>query len=408
MGTSNTATVVAGGLKVTGGTPAVGKVLTSDASGMASWVDPAGGVNADWNAISGSAVILNKPTIPTNTIELINGSGYISSETDPVWSAEKSSYYTKAGTDAGFAQISHTHADATTTVSGFLSGPDKAKLNALPVGANPGEMNYWNGTAWVGVAPGTTGQNLTFCNGVPTWGPCPSFALNVTKAGTGNGTVTSSPSGINCGIDCSEPYTSGTVVTLTAAPTVPQVTNPITGKIWMDRNLGASQVATSSTDAAAYGDLYQWGRATDGHQIRTSGTTETLSSTDTPGHSNFITAPNSPYDWRSPQNVNLWQGVNGVNNPCPTGFRIPTSTEFEAERLSWSSNDAIGAFTSPLKLPMAGFRLEGGSIIVVDGRYWSGTVDGSMYVYRLYFSSSNSYVQGDVRSRGHSVRCIKD
>ena len=35
----------------------------------------------------------------------------------------------------------------------------------------------------------------------------------------------------------------------------PVVTNPTTGEIWMDRNLGASQVATSSTDAAAYGDL---------------------------------------------------------------------------------------------------------------------------------------------------------
>jgi hypothetical protein len=42
--------------------------------------------------------------------------------------------------------------------------------------------------------------------------------LSITKAGTGAGTVTSSPAGINCGADCSEPYTSGTVVTLTAAP----------------------------------------------------------------------------------------------------------------------------------------------------------------------------------------------
>ena len=63
-------------------------------------------------------------------------------------------------------------------------------------------------------------------------------------------------------------------------PPPPNVTNPTTGDILIDRNLGASQVATSSTDADAYGDLYQWGRGTDGHQIRTSGTTSTLSSTD--------------------------------------------------------------------------------------------------------------------------------
>ncbi|MFN3480867.1 MAG: SBBP repeat-containing protein, partial [Thermodesulfovibrionales bacterium] len=44
------------------------------------------------------------------------------------------------------------------------------------------------------------------------------YTLTVTKTGTGSGTVTSSPAGINCGTDCSEPYASGTVVTLTATP----------------------------------------------------------------------------------------------------------------------------------------------------------------------------------------------
>ena len=102
----------------------------------------------------------------------------------------------------------------------------------------------------------------------------------------------------------------------------------------MDRNLGATQAATSSTDVDAYGDLYQWGRRSDGHQCRTSATTSTLSSTDQPAHGNFIIAPSSPYDWRSPQNANLWQGVNGINNPCPSGYRLPTEAELEAEHLS--------------------------------------------------------------------------
>jgi V8-like Glu-specific endopeptidase len=43
------------------------------------------------------------------------------------------------------------------------------------------------------------------------------FLLSVTKAGSGTGTVTSSPAGISCGADCSENYASGTSVTLTAA-----------------------------------------------------------------------------------------------------------------------------------------------------------------------------------------------
>jgi len=43
-------------------------------------------------------------------------------------------------------------------------------------------------------------------------------AMTVSKAGTGSGTITSSPPGINCGDDCSEHYMSGTVITLTATP----------------------------------------------------------------------------------------------------------------------------------------------------------------------------------------------
>jgi len=234
-------------------------------------------------------------------------------------------------------------------------------------GTVAGQMQYWNGTAWVSVTPGTTGQNLTNCNGVPTW-------------------------------------TTGGV-----CPT-PNVTNATTGKVWMDRNLGASQVATSSTDAASYGHLYQWGRAADGHQIRTSGTTVTLSAIDQPAHGNFILASNSPRDWRSPQNDNLWQGVSGVNNPCPSGYRLPTFTELEDERVSWGTNNAAGAFASPLKLPMSGYRnSSNGSLgsVGTNGNYWSSTVSGT-FSRRLYFDSSPANVDAANRAYGFSVRCIKD
>jgi len=52
-----------------------------------------------------------------------------------------------------------------------IQGP----AGTLPPGTVAGEINYWNGTAWVTVAPGSNAnpQTLTFCNGVPTWGPCP-------------------------------------------------------------------------------------------------------------------------------------------------------------------------------------------------------------------------------------------
>ena len=46
----------------------------------------------------------------------------------------------------------------------------------------------------------------------------PSATLTTNVDGTGSGTVTSAPPGINCPGDCSEAYTVGTVVTLTPTP----------------------------------------------------------------------------------------------------------------------------------------------------------------------------------------------
>jgi len=175
----------------------------------------------------------------------------------------------------------------------------------------------------------------------------------------------------------------------------------------MDRNLGASQVATSSTDVDAYGDLFQWGRAADGHEKHTSGTTSTLSDTDTPGHGDFIL---SSSDWRSSQNDNLWQGVDGVNNPCPVGFRVPTEAEWQAEIDNGGITNSAGAFSSPLKLPVAGFRLNNdGSLNNLGsyGLYWSSTVGGAGARHQ-YFNSSNAGMGSGTRTYGLSVRCLKD
>ena len=183
-----------------------------------------------------------------------------------------------------------------------------------------------------------------------------------------------------------------------------------TGQVWMDRNLGASQVATSSTDSAAYGDLYQWGRGSDGHEKRNSPITSVNSSTDDPGHGNFITESSYPYDWRVPQNNNLWQGESGINNPCPAGFRLPTYTELETERLSWAINNSAGAFASPLKLVFAGYRYNDDGTVVGAGSvglYWSGTVDG-IYSRYLGFFSYYAFMSYSHRAFGFSARCLED
>ncbi|MFT5580764.1 MAG: hypothetical protein ACI9G9_000001, partial [Psychromonas sp.] len=224
--------------------------------------------------------------------------------------------------------------------------------------------------------------------------------------------------------DCT-PSTDEVVITTQNCCTAPAVTflykgvsvtydvvgsNAVPSRCWLDRNLGASQVATSSTDAAAYGDLFQWGRLDDKHQNRTSETTTTLSSTDTPGHDDFITKGSSPYDWRSGQNNALWQGVSGINNPCPTGYRIPTETEFTNERLSWPTTNSAEAFASPLKLTVGGFRFFSTAGLSSEGSagvYWSSTVSGANAQY-LNITSANAITSPSYRATSMSVRCIKD
>ena len=182
----------------------------------------------------------------------------------------------------------------------------------------------------------------------------------------------------------------------------------------MDRNLGASRAAINRTDAASFGYLYQWGRSSDGHQDRTSTTTTVLSSSDVPENGNFILTLtlNFNRDWRSPQNHNLWQGVNGINNPCPPGYRVPTGAEWQAEAKGWTGINETAAFNSFLKLPLAGGRSSNnvnGSISAGDGYYWTSTTNASsaIYVITKLYASAN-FRESANRGLGLSIRCIKD
>ncbi len=218
---------------------------------------------------------------------------------------------------------------------------------------------------------------------------------------------------------CTNLYSSGpceglstTVTFIYKGQTVTYGVVGSSGNCWMDRNLGASQVATSSADADAYGDLFQWGRADEGHQDRDSDNYDDgQATTPTPNDGNawdgdFIIGNTN---WLNPSDDNLWQDVNGINNPCPSGYRLPTIAELNAERLSWTSNKAAGAFASPLKLPVAGRRQTDGQFSLggFSGRYWSSTV-GPVSPHHLYFQSSSASTNVANRAIGQSVRCIMD
>jgi hypothetical protein len=74
----------------------------------------------------------------------------------------------------------------------------------------------WSGGGCTGTAPCTvtmsTAQVVTAA-----FTQIPSFMLSVVSSGAGSGTVTSMPSGINCGAICNASYQTGTQVKLTAA-----------------------------------------------------------------------------------------------------------------------------------------------------------------------------------------------
>jgi uncharacterized protein (TIGR02145 family) len=305
---------------------------------------------------------------------------------------------------------------AAATWSGTLTAGVQANGVSLTLpysGGNGGSYNGQsvNSTGVAGLTATLSSGSLTTSSG--------NLVFNISGTPSGYGTATFSITFLGRSCTISRIVQSGSAQPCSGIPTVTftyngaQVTyGTVQGAnnlCWMDRNLGASQVAVSSSDAASYGDLFQWGRAADGHQLRNSPITSNLSSSDQPFNGNYISISVTPFDWRSPQNNNLWQGVSGINNPCPSGWRVPTSAEFDAERGAWPQSNVQGAFTSPLKLPAAGNRSNTGVVSSAGtiGYYWASTISSTNSQYLLN-SSTQSYTASRVRSYGHSVRCVRN
>jgi len=188
------------------------------------------------------------------------------------------------------------------------------------------------------------------------------------------------------------------------------------GRLWLDRNLGANRAAISSDDSLSFGDLYQWGRSNDGHQVRTS-----LASDDGPvtdpslAGQFFYTTQMFFYIWSFPlitapagSNYNVWKNE---SDPCPEGFRIPTADEWQNLLEREHICNARTAFSSTLKLPAAGFRDSNNALFYntgISGSYWSSSMESPLRNYYMQFSPTDAYILDHCKCSGFSVRCIAE
>jgi hypothetical protein len=121
---------------------------------------------------------------------------------------------TSAGTGNGTVTSSPAGINCGTTCSAPFKSGTSVSLTATPAAGST--FAGWSGT---GCSTGVVTMDMAkTCTATFTSQAAQTYLLSVTKSGSGSGTVTSSPAGINCGTTCSASFKSGTSVSLTARP----------------------------------------------------------------------------------------------------------------------------------------------------------------------------------------------
>jgi len=200
------------------------------------------------------------------------------------------------------------------------------------------------------------------------------------------------------------------------------VSSPLTGRIWLDRNLGAHNACATASDSTCFGDYYQWGRGADGHQVKDSlEESYILLSLDSESNKFILPVEDGSYtytgewaldDTDGNRRSKIWSKTDGTSI-CPVGYRVPNLQELSDELLELESGSV-----NFLKLPNAGYRSSFGNIINSKEkdtfRLWSSEPSGVFAesdLAKSFTSQSASSNFGESkrdRTDGYSVRCIKD
>jgi hypothetical protein len=158
---------------------------------------------------------LSSTGLTANDIKHNDNSTSIKSAIDNVYSkfAYRTLTIVKSGIGSGTVTSNPTGINCGSTCAyQFASG------SSVTLTATPDASSTFSG--WLGGATGTNPTVTITINSDTTVESIFNklYTLTVVKQGNGDGTVTSSPSGINCGSTCSYQFVSGTNVTLTATP----------------------------------------------------------------------------------------------------------------------------------------------------------------------------------------------
>ena len=122
--------------------------------------------------------------------------------------------------------------------------------------------------------------------------------------------------------------------------------------------------------------------------------------------------------------------TNGNKNICPTGWHVPTDTEWtvltdclggeivagakmkEVGTTSWNSPNTSATNTSLFTGLPGGYRNYDGNYynIGVNGNWWSSTEygTGGAWIRSLYGGNGNAFRDGSNKESGLSVRCLRD
>jgi formylglycine-generating enzyme required for sulfatase activity len=181
----------------------------------------------------GSGTVLNGTYTNLNWS---NGPAYVKTEIDPNGGDNYTLTSTNPLNAVPFALFAASGTPGPRGLKGDTgaTGPQGPAGVGLTEGTTVGQMLFWNGSSWITLNPGTSGQALTMCNGLPTWttnGVCPANNLaTLTTTTISSITSTTAISGGNISNDGGGSITARGVVWSTSQnPTVALTSKTLDG-----------------------------------------------------------------------------------------------------------------------------------------------------------------------------------